>query len=248
MSRVKRTFRLLWLAVKIIFTVFVFSVIGFLVWRAFFSVALPDEMEPLMPNAALVAAYEADPSLSDAFIQGQRSITSTERNYGYFSTERTTFIPSANQIQVLFRYNNSTLRATQEDYGLAEPPAREDDNYDFSIVIVRDLTPENKDDNLTGEGGSTEEIRLFPTAVSSAEKGLYNYRLCVFELGELSLSELVESETLIAVFADIYYAEDIDYQREAYGTLCLYDYITSTEKFSLTDADIAALEAARSKE
>ena len=44
---------------------------------------------------------------------------------------------------------------------------------------------------------------------------MYNYRLLVFDFGEYSLRELLDEGTLIAVFADFYYVNEIDY--EFYG-------------------------------
>lgn len=239
----KRTARFL----RGLLVVALFCVIGFLVWRAFLSDSIPDEVKPLAVNESIIEAYEKDRELSDMFTQEQRTITSTEKNYGYFSVERAIFVPSANQIQVLARYNNSTLRATQEDYGLDAPPSRDGEPYDISLVLVRDLTPEDESDNLKGPAEATEEIRIHPTSSLAAQSKMYNYRLLVFELGELSLADMLDDGTLISVFADFYYAEDIDYSKDAYGTLCLYDYITEISKYKLTGQDRAALEAAAEK-
>ncbi len=239
----KRTARFL----RILLLVALFSIIGFLIWRAFLSDGLPDEVKSIVVNEAVIEAYEKDSELSNIFTQEQRTITSTEKNYGYFSVERAIFVPSANQIQVLARYNNSTLRATQEDYGLASPPSRDEDVYDISLVLVKDLTPEDESDNLKWKENSVQKIRLQPTSSLASQTKMYNYRLLVFELGELSLADMLADGTLLSVFADFYYSEDIDYGKDAYGTLCIYDYITKINEYSLTKHDRAALEAAVQK-
>ena len=242
MSRATRTLRLLWGGIKFLFVIFVFSVTAFLVWRAFISTKLPENVADIYIDEALSAQIAADGELSGAFRQEQRSITSTERNYGYFSVEKAVFLPSANELQMVARYNNSTLRATQKDFGLDAAPEREEEVYDVSLVIVIDKTPENKDDNLTGEGNSTEKIRLFPERCDAAEAHMYNYRRLVFDFGEYSLRELLDEGTLIAVFADFYYVNEIDYDKDAYGTLCLYDYITETIPYEPTKTESARIE------
>ena len=247
MSRAERTLRLAGKLIKFLFVVFVFSVIFFLLWRAFISTKLPSEVADLHFDDKLEAAIENDGGLSGAFRQEQRSITSTERNYGYFSVEKAVFLPSANELQIVTRYNNSTLRATAEDYELAEPPSRNDDVYDVSLVIVIDKSPENKDDNLTGEGDSTEQIRIFGKKITAAEAQMYNYRSYIFDFGEYSLQNMLADGTLISVFADFYYVQDIDYDREAYGTLCLYDYITGTVPYEPTKNEAAKIEEIISK-
>ena len=77
------------------------------------------------------------------------------------------------------------------------------------------------------------------------QKSLYNYRKFVFDLDECSedLSELLDSGTLLAVYADIYYVEDMDLEEEAYGTLCLYDYKTKIEDVELSTRERESIEA-----
>ncbi len=247
MSRATRALRLIGRVTKILFAALVFGVIAFLVWRAFVSTKLPETVADLYIDEKLSAAIESDGTLDGAFRQEQRSITSTERNYGYFSVEKAVFLPSANELQIIARYNNSTLRATQEDYSLDAVPDREGEVYDVSLLIVLDKTPENKDDNLTGAGDSTEQVRIHPTRSDAASTKMYNYRRLVFDFGEHDLRTMLEEGTLIAVFADFYYVGDIDYQKEAYGTLCLYDYITETIPYEPTKSEKARIEEILSK-
>ena len=81
--------------------------------------------------------------------------------------------------------------------------------------------------------------------MASEEKSLYNYRKFVFDLDECGedLAALLESGELLAVYADIYYVEDMNLDAEAYGTLCLYDYKTKTEDVELSKRECESIEA-----
>lgn len=241
MSRATKGLRIAGKIIKLAFVLLIVFINLFLLWRLF-STSNPSSMDRLSPNENLVEAYKKDPALSGTFRQEQRSITSGESNYGYFSVTKATFIPAANQIQIVVRYNNSTLRHTEEDFSLDAAPDRDSDVYDVSLLLVTDLTPDDESDNLTTAEGSTEELRIHPTYSQSDKKTLYNYRLFVFDLGELDLSEHLEKDTLLAVYADIYYNGAIDYDKTPYGTLCLYDYITETIDVKLSSAEKKSFE------
>ena len=247
MSRVSRGLRITGRVIKLIFFCVIFAVIGLLLWRVFSS-GDPDSMKTITPNDRLSAAYVAAEERGEElylFRQGQNQITSGENNYGYFSVTECVFIPEANQLQLVFRYNTATLRHLQEDYGLAEVPGREEELFDVSISVATDLTPDNAEDNLGNDPASVQFTRIHPTRVVTDQKNLYNYRRMVFDLGEagLDLSALLDSDLLLAVYADIYYNRDIRYEENAYGTLCLYDYISEKKPAELTRDDRKALDA-----
>ena len=241
MSRAARNFRILGKTIKYAFILLIILINVFLIWRVSIT-SDPATVKSLSPNDALTKAYEKNPSLDSMFTQEQRSTTSTDRNYGYFSVSQVVFIPEANQIQMIFKYNNGTLRRTQEDFGLESAPSRDEDVYDVSLLIVTDRTPDNKEDNLSSDESAVAQTRIKPSYSVSEQRALYNYRRLVFDLGELDLSELLDNGTLISVFADVYYNGAIDYNKESYGTLCLYDYITETSPVKLSSAEKKALE------
>ncbi len=249
MSRVWRAFRWSGRIIKFLFFSLVFGVIALLLWRMFSSTD-PDSVKTVTPNQPLALAYEQKGEDLYLFRQEQRSITSGENNYGYFSVTDAVFIPEANQIQVVVRYNNSTLRSLTEDKQLPEVPSREEDLFDVTLSVATDLTPENTEDNLGNNEQSVAFTRVHPTSVSSDQKNLYNYRRFVFDLDSagLSLSDLMNEKLLLAVYTDIYYRGDVDYEKPAYGTLCLYDYITAIETRRLTKDDIRALDSYLGKE
>ena len=242
MSRASRGFRIFGKTIKILFFLLVFSVIIFLLWRIS-SADNPKSMEGVTPNDKVVAAYEKEGNNLSMFRQNLDMITRAEHNYGYFSITDSVFIPAANQIQITFRYNNSTIDHLVADKGLSETPSRESDLFDLTLVLATDLTPENTDDNLGNDPASVKLTRLHASAVTSDTKNVYNYRRLIFDLDEIdaSLAELVARGELLAVYADIYYVGDLNYDEPAYGTLCIYDHLSKNQNVKLSGADKKAL-------
>ncbi len=227
-----------------IFMLAVFSVIAFLLWRIFSS-GDPKSMKIIHVNDELYQVYEEQGEELYIFKQEQRSITSGDDNYGYFSITDCKIIPDINQIQTVVRYNNSTLRATAEDYELSEVPSREDDIYDVTLLLAVDLTPDDTSDNLGNDKESVEFIRCHGELVLSDTKNMYNYRKMVFDFDSagVDISELMQEGLLLAIYADFYYDGDINYDEAPYGTLCLYDYKSVNMVTELEKRDIKALES-----
>ena len=242
MSIVGKGFKLMGCLIKLLFGRLIFAVCGFLLWRIFSS-NTPDTLTDISVNDAIYEAYEDDELY--IFRQEQGTITRGARSPGYFSITHTVFIPEANQIQVVFRYNNSTIRNLTKDYSLESEPDRSEDLFDVNLFFSVDLTPENTEDNAILSEGGTRTFRCASTLVASEAESLYNYRKFVFDLDECGedLEALLESGTLLAVYADIYYVEDMDLEAEAYGTLCLYDYKTKTEDVELSKRERESIEA-----
>lgn len=200
-------------------------------------------MERLTVNEKLSAAYEQDGKDLYMFKQNLDMITRTEYNYGYFAVTDSVFIPAANQIQITFRYNNSTIKHVAQDKGLSEIPSREEELFDVTLLIATDLTPENTEDNLGNDPASVKLTRIHASQVSSEQKNLYNYRRLVFNFDEIgeSLAALLESGELLAVYTDIYYLGDVNYEESPYGTLCIYDHLSTIYDVKLSGADKHAL-------
>lgn len=204
-----------------------------LIWRVITS-SVPKELTKISENEILSEVYAEKGDKLVLYTQEQNSITRGEKNYGYFASCDVLFIPEAKQVQLLIRYNDSTLKALQQDYGLAELPDSSLDWYDVTLVTATDLTPENAEDNLVSDPASVRLDRIAPTYVSeSVHKGLYNYRRLVYDGVEMD-------ELLLAIYADFYYVGDIRYldedfdiyTDEAYGTLCLYAHTEPWEPVS----------------
>ena len=151
----------------------------------------------------------------------------------YFAVPKAVFIPDAGQIQLVLRYNNSTLKYLAEDYAALCPevPDRDDDVFDITVIKVTDLTPDDTTDNDVP--AKLAEERFTVTNVKSAEKQLHNFRHLTFENFEL--------EGALRVYLCIYYKGDVDYGEDPYATVKIYDSEKPTLDYKLTKNDIEAL-------
>ncbi len=228
-----RTPRLIGRIVKITATLLIFSVCGVLLWRIFSS-GDPDSVSVLRVNERTYAAYDVYGEDMLLQYQNQSTITRGENNAGYFSVTQYVFIPQADQVQLVFRYNNSTIRNLASDYELEAVPDKSETLFDVTLVLTEDLTPEDRSDNT--DRSKLKETRCFATVADTFrdETSLYTYYRFVFD--NVHVDELT-----VGVFADIYYVGDIDYDREPYGALCLYDDESEWIRKKLTDRDVAAL-------
>ena len=218
--------------IRFLFLTLIAAIVIFLGWRAVSHNTDPAEMMTLAADEALCAAYAEHGEDLILYTQEQGTYTRAERNNGYFFIRQATVIPQAEQIQILFRYNNSTIKALTEDYGLAEMPDRNEHLYDLTIAVKRDLTPDIFEDY--DEEGCYVIERYMPSEEISGTRNLYNYRRAVF-------NDIVIDETTLGVFVDIYYVGDIDYDKPAYGTLCIWDLTSENLPVKLTSKDIDAI-------
>ena len=186
---------------------------GILLWRVF-SAGDPKEVKYLVGNEALYEAYDEHGKDLVLQYQMQDTITLAEYNRGYFSVTQYVFIPEAKQVQLVFRYNNSTIKHLAQDYKLAEIPDKSEELFDLTLVTTKDLTPDNREDNESNDALAIE--RYYPSTATRTETSLYTYYRFVFDNIEVT-------PDMLFVFADIYYEGDLDYDKRPYGTLCLYD-------------------------
>ena len=164
------------------------------------SARTPSALRGIDPNPALKDAYTDAGDLS-LFYQNGDSITRAEPSKGYFAIPEYVYIPEADEIQLIFRYNNSTLAHVTEDYKTEEPLSREDDPFDLTLLLK------------TAEG----ETRIQAAKIEkSLDKRLYTFYRLTFDGVKIT-------DKTTGLFADIYYKGDLDYKKSAYGTLCLYD-------------------------
>jgi hypothetical protein len=232
--------RIMKITVKAIGLILVFGTIIFFLWRAFISTIIPDEVDGLAVNPQVHAAWqdaeEAGKELT-YFTQVQNETTTAEHNYSYFTAKNVAFIEDANQVQLLFRYNNATIRSLVKDYNLPEVPDRTLDLYDVTLYVAYDLTPGDVTDNAGNNPESVRFVRYYPTATESAQTLMYNYRRFTFDGIDMNVTE----NPVLAVYVDVYYKEDLDYEKTPYGTLCVYDYRAGDIAVKLTAKEKKAL-------
>lgn len=244
MSRVWVIFKRVGRLLKFLLFCLILTICILLLWRVF-STSTPKDIKDLDANADMKAAYAQKGDELYVFKQMYDEITRHERNAGYFGVPEAELIPDANQAQIVFRYNNSTLREVASDYSLSSIPSRDSDLFDVSMVVCVDLTPENKDDNIGDKLANFKNIRIKASSEQRSKNTLYNFKRLVFEFenGEepLDLSELLEKNAIIAIYVDVYYKEDLDYEKAAYGTLCVYDYRANNIAVKLSGKEKKAL-------
>ena len=244
MSRAWVIFKRVGRLLKFLFICLVLTVCILLLWRVF-STGTPKEITGLAPNGKLSAAYAAEGEELYVFNQVYDNITRAERNAGYFGVPEARFIPSVNQAQIVFRYNNSTIKSLAKDYSLDSVPERSEELFDVSLVVYIDLTPDDKEDNYDIGTDTVRTVRIPCTSKERADSQLYNFYRYVFDFenGEepLDLASLMESGELIAIHTQIYYKGDLDYEKTAYGALCIYDYRRDNETVKLSKKEKEAL-------
>lgn len=223
--------------VRSLFVLFVLFVNVLLIWRVFISTNMPKTVRTMTPNPTLSAAYAQYGDGLTLRYQNQEQVTSAKKNYGYFAVTQCVFIPEARQVQIVVRYNNSTLKHLALDYGLSEIPSKDSHLFDVTLVKTTDLTPDIADDDLV-DTTTFSTVRYQPSeAYVRDTTQLYTYYRYVFDNVELD-------ELTIGVFADVYYVEDVDYEKPAYGTLCLYDNRSPWLTYKPTKDDRRAMAAA----
>ena len=226
---------------RTIFFAVVFGVTVLAVWRAACSSGDPKEVRVMAANETLVRAYNEAGGKLECYRQEQGTITRAKNNYGYFSVTQCVFIPEAKQVQLVFRYNNSTLRHLAEDKNLQDVPPKSGTYFDVTLVKSTDLTPDDPNDNLdpstlalTRYAATGEPVRT--------ETRLYTYFRYTFDGVE-------PDDLTVGVFADVHYLGDLAadetgeyvYPDSPYGTLCLWDNESENLPYRLTEADKKAL-------
>ncbi|MGI6166629.1 MAG: hypothetical protein ACOYIA_00610 [Eubacteriales bacterium] len=210
-------------------------IIGLLLWRVYISTIIPREIKRLAVNDSLVAAYEAYGDELEMFRQDVPGISREKHNYGYFSVEDYVIIPEADQVQVIFRYNNSTIERLAEDLELSEVPGRETDIFELSLV--KTIAPDSDkseagDDTADGQA----EQRYFASGVIRRSTLLYNYRRVVFE--GVSLDDAA------GLSLEVYYIGRVDYNKTPLGQFKLYSSDDENIEVKLSGVDKQALKKA----
>lgn len=219
---------------RLLATLLIAAVCLFMIWRVFISSNPPSDMKRLAANDQLVAAYRVHGEDLTLFTQEQGTVTRGEKNAGYFGYTMAVFIPDAKQLQVVFRYNNSTLKHIQEDFELSEVPPKGEIVFDVTLVKVLDTTPEDQSDNVDGSP-NLEKVRVTPTTMELDTTLLYTYTRYTFD-------DVIMTEDTITAFLDVYYEANVNYEQKALGTLRLYHEESPNLAVELSGKEKKALE------
>ncbi len=228
-------------AVRLLIGAVICSILGVLLWRILSS-GDPASMKAIQPNQKLYDAYasylaDTDPDKGDFIILNQRYDTIIREGdaKGYFSVTQADFLPAAEQLQITFRYNNSTLKYVARDYDKPTALERGKDWFDVTVTVAYDLTPDNHADNDINDAASVRFERFLPSACVKDTKNLYNYERLTFDGIDIfegfdQNGEPVMRTDVLAVYVDIYFNEDLDYEKEPLGTLMIYVYGTELNR------------------
>ena len=213
MAKSTTTSRIIGWAVRLLIGAMIFSVVGVLLWRIFSS-GDPASMTVLQPNEQVYTAYQKEGEQLQILHQQHDTIIREGPAKGYFSVTQSEFIPAADQLQITFRYNNSTLKYVAEDYEKSAPLERGKDWFDVTVTIAYDLTPDNADDNDINHPDSVRFERYQPTACVKDTKNLYNYERLTFDgidicAGFDEQGVPIMRPEILAVYVDIYFNEDL---------------------------------------
>lgn len=212
--------------------VLIFGIIALVLWRVLLSGRVPKRMETLTANDALYEAYTTAGNELIMYTQDHAPVIMEGETAGYFWVCQAVFIPEANQVQVLVRYNNSTLKHIARDFSLDETeiPSREDTVVDVTLAIAIDPDPTNE---------STADRQIIRLQSSGApiedSTAMYNYRRYVFEDVDFDI------ESLINISVDFYYVGSVNYDRMPYSTIVIYEPSDENLTVKLTARDKRAL-------
>lgn len=190
------------------------AVIGVLFWRMCSTANDPKSVSTLMVNEKLANIYSVQGDSMEIYYQNLDNFTRGDKNYGYFAATQWVIIPDAQQVQVVFRYNISTLEYLAEDFSEDFPnvPDRNADLFDVTLVKVIDLTPDDTEDNDIEKNLKIERYHASSSVKDQTSR--HNYERFLFEN--------IDCEDALEVYVNIYYKGDLDYDNDAYGIIMIY--------------------------
>lgn len=251
MSKAGTAWRYTKIAVKALFVLLIIFVYGLLFFRMCSVDEIPDEFRNIYVNDELRAIYGDGNSkdIEGKFICQTLTKYNTDKDsYGYFSAASVMIVPDAGQVQVIMKYNVSTLEHVKDDYDLSVSIDRNrTDTFEFSLVvknansaIVSDDASETVDYNDTDNYTLS---RIYPVKTEFLTAGRYNYIRCIYDGADLDM------DRLLGVFCDVNYKDDIKYEQtdddgntlNSYASICIYNYTAKVKDYKFTKTDIEAL-------
>lgn len=158
----------------------------------------PKDVKKTVMTAALENAL-AEGRGDDAFTQ-KPEIPYDSAKEGHFFFDHLLCVPSAGELQVTLRYNNSTLTDIAEDMGLSGVPAGDDERFSFWL-----------------RSGN----RVYPMSESIFDKAfMYNYVRAVFD--GVDFTHAADGNTSGYLYVDVYFGEADTEKGVPYGSLLVY--------------------------
>lgn len=170
----------------------------------------PSEMKRLLPSDAMKEVYSKNGDL-EAFTQLMVNETLTQD--GRFYTTGLIILPETDELVITVRYNDGTLNALAEEYGLGEiDPEKE--YFEYYL--------------LDSEGN-----KYAPDETVTHRKWLYNYRRMRFSG--------VDTEKYTDLAVCMRYLGETDPEKQPFGSVFAYHTDWTNSDYRLTSADKAAL-------
>lgn len=238
------------IAVKSLFVLLILFVYVLLFIRMCSVDDIPDEFKNIYVDNSLIELYNSENGEEKFIYQNLTKYNTDDKTYGHFSTASVMIAPEADQIQVIIKYNVSSLEALKDIYDLSVSIDRNrTDTFEFSLVVKSALEPivEDAEEGQPipdyNDESNYKLSRLYPSKTEFLNAGRYNYIRCVFtDIG-------FDPQTTIGVFCDINYKDDIKYEQtgddgktlDSYASICVYNYTFKDKTYKFTEADIASL-------
>ena len=109
MSKIGTVWRYSKIALKSLFVLLIIFVYGLLFVRMCSVDDIPDEFKNIYVNDALIELYNSEGGEEKFIFQTLTKYNTDEKSYGYFSAASVMLAPEAGQVQVIIKYNISTL-------------------------------------------------------------------------------------------------------------------------------------------
>ena len=204
-----------------------------MIWRINTMESVPADMKALTMNDRLYAAYLQGGEDLHMITQSKLDPVSTnEEAYGYFWIADAVIIPDAQQLQLVVRYNNSTLEHLASDFKLPAIPSRDDEVIAVRLRVITDATPGDPTDNDEETAWVSHTVE--PTgAPRVGKKDVYNYRRYVFD-------DITMTDDLIGLAVDFYYVGALDAESPITSLFAYYGQ-AEDETVKLTKEDVNAL-------
>jgi hypothetical protein len=217
---------------------------AFLLWRVFFSTNEPSAIKTIAGNDALSSSYEAylaDTELQKkpfALYQAEKDNIATDEawhklfpegdpkrmtnQFAQFFLTEVVFFPTANQTQIVLRYNKSSLEHLAKDFDLSEIPSKSDDI--FQVVLAISYKPD--------ADSAVRQMHIKATPCADGTTSLYSFRRYSFE-------DLPKFESITDMNVVIYYKGDAE--KNIYASIDVYDPALSLSKYELDKKDLDAI-------